>query len=173
MRGWNRIKKGGGGKSRNRAEFGNTALVRHSQGFALALRRRGRKFAAENFAEIAFFLFYRPQFQIDAAALFVDQRQFNLAFMYANAGGLDRSSTTQVQSASQPQQQRSLEHALLIGGAQHLDGSIPRSRSGLPQIARNGRNDSPLFRSVAQNLGMRNDVVRVPMPAVAVYVIAH
>ena len=70
MRSRDRVKKGSGGESGNGAQLGAPPLVSDAEGSTVALRRRGREFAAEDFAKIILLLFDCPDFQVDAAPLF-------------------------------------------------------------------------------------------------------
>jgi hypothetical protein len=72
MRSRNGVEKGRRGESGNGPQLSAPALVPDSENPADALRRRSGEFATENFAEITLLLFYRPEFQVNAASLLRD-----------------------------------------------------------------------------------------------------
>ncbi len=78
-----------------------------------------------------------------------------------------------VQGARQPQQQNRLLHAGPVRGINRLHGRFFHRGPRLSQIARDGRDDAPLLRRVTQNLRVRNNVVGMPVMAVAVHVVSH
>ena len=52
-------------------------------------------------------------------------------------------------------------------------GHLRRHRPRFPQVAGNGGDYAPLLRRVSQNLGIRDDVIGVPVVAASIHVVAY
>ncbi len=92
------LKKGAVAKVEMGRNSAHAAMVSYSESSAYALCRRGGELASEDFAEIVFFFFDRPKFQIHAASLLGDQRQFHFALVDADARAADRAAAAQIQA---------------------------------------------------------------------------
>ena len=121
------LKKGRGGAGRNESQCRVPDLVPDAQDFAHALRCRGGKLATENFTEIGFLFFHRPQFQIDAGSrLGLARSAPTPPRPSSHAGSAHRAAASQIESARQPQQERGFTHEFPVGWRQDLNERVSR-----------------------------------------------
>src|SRR5580693_6424970 len=146
-------------------------MVPYSPGIARDLCRSHRKLTTKDFPEVILFFLDRPQFQIYRATGFGDQREPDLTVLGPNPQVTECVTAAEIESSSQAQQHRCFRNAIAIRIGQDFDGATAGRGTRLSQVAGDGSDDSALLRRVAEDFGVRNDVVSVAVATVAVHVV--
>jgi phosphohistidine phosphatase len=105
-----------------------TTVVHYPAHGALSSCRSGREIAPEDFAEIGFFLFHRPQLQVNTGARLRGQGQADLRIAHPHADCLGRPAASQMDGSRQTQEHGSLAYPVAVFAEQGFHGLIVGQR---------------------------------------------